>query len=287
MSLLAGVAGGGVALGILMLIMYFRPGPEKTVRPNRGALTRRWQQIDASTKRRFVIGLVIGLVVAFVTSFPAMVLIIPIAVVGLPALLGKPSTKERELLTGLEMWARSLAGTSDTGVFTLKEVIGITRGSVPEVLQKPVDRLYARMSTTWSTTDALYAFGDELGNSYADEVVLSLIQAAEFNAGGLSTALNGIADSLSVTAKNRIDTEVEREKPRDTLKIMTGIVAIVLVLLVLASGTDMLSFYRTPIGTIVLGFVVAIFIGLLAWAKAMNRHVEEPRILAPREGAEA
>lgn len=287
MTLLAGVAGGGVALGILMMIMYFRPGPQKTARPNRGALTRRWQQIDASTKRRFIIGLAVGLIVAFVTSFPAMVIVIPIAVVGLPALLGAPSTKERELLNGLEMWARSLAGTSDTGVFTLKEVIGITRGSVPEILQKPVDRLYARMSTTWSTTDALYAFGDELSNSYADEVVLSLIQAAEFNAGGLSTALNGIAESLSVTAKNRIDTEVEREKPRDTLKVMTGIVAVVIVLLILASGTDMLSFYRTPLGTIVLGFVIAIFVGLLAWAKAMNRHVEEPRILAPREGVDA
>lgn len=287
MTLLAGLAGGGIALGILMLIMYFRPAPEKPARPTRVTLTRRWQRIDASTKRRFLIGLVVGLVVAFVTSFPAMVLIIPMAVVGLPALLGKPSTRERELLTGLEMWARSLAGTSDTGVFTLKEVIGITRGSAPDILQKPVDRLYARMSTTWSTTDALYAFGDELSNSYADEVVLSLIQAAEFNAGGLSTALNGIADSLSVTAKNHIETEVEREKPRDTLKIMTGIVAIVLVLLILASGTDMLSFYRTPLGTIVLGVVVAMFIGLLAWAKAMNRHVEEPRILAAREGANA
>ncbi len=72
---------------------------------------------------------ILGIVAAVISGFPVMVIVVPAAITIVPALLGKPSTYERDLILALENWARSLASTADTGAFTLREVIGITRAA--------------------------------------------------------------------------------------------------------------------------------------------------------------
>ena len=282
MILLAGLAAGLFAAGVMMAIRYFRPPPAKSVNTKtRPRLSRRWQQLTRETRTGLIGGGLFGLLVAIVTGIPLMVVIIPAAFIGLPLLLGKPSTRDRDLILALETWARALAATADTGNFTLHDVIGLTRPTVPAQLRGPVDRLHARMTSTWTTTDALRAFAAELDSSYADEVVVYLLQAAQFNAGGLYVALTSVADSLTEYAKLRIELQVERNKPRRSLQMMTGIIAVVLIGIVLASafGIQQLAFYRTPAGTVVLTVIIASFVGLLAWARKLSRVVPEPRII--------
>ncbi|WP_336629982.1 MULTISPECIES: type II secretion system F family protein [unclassified Microbacterium] len=279
MNLLAALAGGIVAGGIVLLITYFRPAPAKPPKPKKPSLTTRWKRLGKTTRVNFVIGLVLGVLAAAITGFPVMVLLGPTAMIGLPVLLGKPSIHERDLVLGLETWARSLASTSETGAFTLREVITITQGSAPPILQKPVNRLVARMSTTWSTADALHAFADDLDNIYSDEVVIYLIQAAEFNAGGLSTALTGVADNLSSQAKQKLETEAELAKPRQTMITMTAIMGLALAWILLSASSPQMQFFRTPVGAIALTIVLGVFLLLMIWAKALARPVVLPRIL--------
>jgi len=277
--LLAALLGAAIVGGLVMLVMYFRPAPPKTRKAKSRTIGQEWQRLSKTTRNRLLVGVGVGLVVAIVTNLPVMVIVVPAAWVGLPLVLGKPSTYERDLLLALETWARALSSTAATGSFTLTEVIGITRGSVPALLRAPVEKLYARTHSTWSTADALYAFADELNSSYADEVVIYLVQAAEFSSGGLARALTGVADGLAGQAKLRIELQTEREKPRRTMATMTGIIGVVVVGIILFSGTEQMAFYKTPLGAVLLTMILGSFVLLLIWAKSLTRVAQEPRIL--------
>lgn len=237
MALVAAFLGAVIAAGIILLIVAFRPAPPKRVAPRREAqLSTVWKQTTRRTKSLILIGIVLGLIAATISGIIVLVVVVPVAVVGLPLLLGR-QTQERDLLSALETWTRSLASTSETGSFTLREVVGVTRGSAPPLLRIAIDRMYNRMSGSWSNTAALRAFADELDNVAVDEVVIYLVQAAEFNAGGLAKALESLADNLATQVKQRLTIDNERDKPRRTLVTMTGIVAIVIVGIVLFSRT--------------------------------------------------
>lgn len=285
MILVSSLAGVAFVGGLLMLALYFRPAPPRPA-STKPSLSTRWARVSRKTKTSLAIGVVLGIVAAIVSGFPVMVVVVPAALTIVPALLGKPSTYDRDLILALENWARSLASTADTGAFTLREVIGITQGSVPQMLKAPVDRLYTRMSSSWSTADALRAFADELDNSHADEVTIYLIQAAEFNAGGLSRALESVSEGLSATAKQKIHIEGERKKPRETMISMTWIVGITLVMLVFFAGTGSMDFYRTPLGGVALGVILSSFVGLMVWARTITRVPPEPRLLKVASSAE-
>ncbi len=281
MQLMSFVAGVAIVGALVMFVLYFRPAPPRPA-STKPSLMARWKRTDKKTKNRLIGGLALGVVLAFVTGFPVLVVVVPAVLVIVPALLGKPSTYERDLIFALETWARSLAGTANTGSYTLRQVIGISQGSVPQMLKAPVTRLYLRMSSTWSAADALEAFADELDNVYADEVVVYLIQAAEFNAGGLHKALTSVADGLSVTAKDRLATESERAKPRGAMIWMTVIMASGIAVLIYQSRSSQMDLYRTPQGGILLAVVLCVFLALLVWARKITRVAPEPRLLRSR-----
>lgn len=137
------------------------------------------------------------------------------------------------------------------------------------------------MMSTWTVKDSLRKFADELNSPpAADEVLIALIQAAEFNGGGLETALKGIAENLHVASKNMLEVDVERAKARDTMRIMAVFIGATVVYLVFFGGSGQLDFYRTPpLGVIAMLIVLSGFVGLMIWAKAITRVRPEPRIL--------
>ncbi|WP_435740095.1 type II secretion system F family protein [Clavibacter nebraskensis] len=279
MALLAALAGAAIVGGILVLVRAFQPAPPPRPRSQRRATPPLWSRATTKTKTSLLLGVLVGLVSASQSGIVVLVVIVPIAFVGLPMLLGKQDTSERDLLSALEAWTRSLAATADTGTFTLREVIQLSRTAAPPVLRVTVDRLHNRMSGSWTNSDALRAFANELDSAWADEVVIYLIQAAEFNAGGLSTALEGLADNLATQVKQRRLIYNERDKPRRTLVTMTTITGAVLTGVILFSGTPQLAAYSTPLGQVILLVIIGVFALLLIWAKAQTRTVLESRVI--------
>ncbi|MCS6576331.1 hypothetical protein NYS52_17530 [Curtobacterium flaccumfaciens pv. flaccumfaciens] len=281
MALLAALAGAAVVAGIILLVRAFQPAPPKPVakKPTGPTLAQRWKAVSRRTKNLIVVGLVAGVITSAISGIILLVVVVPAAVVGLPLLLGKQDTRERDLLSALESWTRSLASTAETGKFTLREVIDVTRASTPAIIRVPVDRLAARMNGSWSSSAALRAFADELDSPWVDEVTIYLIQAAEFSSGGLAKALEGVADNLAVQTTMRIEIYNERDKPRRTMRTMTLIIGAVLVGIVLFSHTQQISMYRTPLGQVILAIILAGFVALLVWAKSLTRTRPEPRII--------
>lgn len=281
MALLAALAGAAFVAGIILLIRAFQPAPPKPVakKSTGPTLGQRWKVVSRRTKNLIVVGLVAGVITSTVSGIILLVIVVPAAVVGLPLLLGKQDTRERDLLSALESWTRSLASTAETGEFTLREVIDVTRASTPAIIRIPVDRLAARMNGSWSSSAALRAFADELDSPWVDEVTIYLIQAAEFSSGGLAKALEGVADNLAVQTTMRIEIYNERDKPRRTMRTMTLIISLVLVGIVLFSGTPQVGMYRTPLGQVILAIILGGFVALLVWAKSLTRTRPEPRII--------
>lgn len=281
MALLAALAGASVIAGFLLFVRAFHPAPPKPVTKKRSGptLAQRWKSVSTRTKNLVVLGVIAGVFAAAISGIILLVVVVPAAVIGLPLLLGKQDTRERDLLSALEGWTRTLASTAATGEFTLREVVDVTRASTPPIIRVPVDRLAARMNGSWSSSSALRAFADELDNPWADEVTIYLIQAAEFSSGGLASALGGVADNLAVQTAMRFEIYNERDKPRRTMRTMTLIVGLVLVGIVLFSQTPQIGMYRTPLGQVILAIILAGFVGLLVWAKSLTRTRPEPRII--------
>ena len=279
MPIYAALTGAITMAGIVMLAFAFRPAPERPQRPTRRSLRQRWAAVTRRTKTNIVVGLILGLAAAAISGIVILVVVVPAAVIGLPLLLGKPDTRERDLLSALESWTRSLSSAAETGSFTLREVISITRGSAPPIIRVGVDRLAQRINGSWSNPDALRQFAAEMSSSHVDEVVIYLIQAAEYNAGGLTQALDSVADMLAEENKLQLDTAIEREKPRRSLITMTGIITVVLVGIILFSHTAQIGLYRTPLGEVILTIILAVFVLLLIWAKTQARTKTDPRIL--------
>jgi tight adherence protein B len=278
----AGLAGGLLMGGIVMMVVAFRPAPNRRDRhSSKPTLTQRWAAVTRRTKTTVLVGVLLGLVAAAVSGIVILVVVVPAAVIGLPLLLGKPDTRERDLLSALETWSRSLSSAAETGAFTLREVISITRGSAPPILRVGVDRLNQRMSGSWSISEALRQFAAEMNSAHVDEVVIYLIQAAEYNAGGLTKALDAVAEMLAEENKLQLDTAIEREKPRRSLITMTGIITVVLVGIILFSHTNQIGLYRTPLGEVILAIILGVFVVLLVWARAQSRTQPEPRIILP------
>ncbi len=205
--------------------------------------------------------------------------VVPAAVIGLPLLLGKQDTRERDLLSALEGWTRSLASTAATGEFTLREVVDVTRASTPPIIRIPVDRLATRMNGSWSSSAALRAFADELDNPWADEVTIYLIQAAEFSSGGLAKRARGRcrqprgADRHAIRDLQRARQAPPHDAHHDPHR------RLVLVGIVFFSHTPQIAMYRTPLGQVILAIILAGFVALLVWAKSLTRTRPEPRII--------
>jgi archaellum biogenesis protein FlaJ (TadC family) len=279
MTIYAALSGAILMAGIVMMVFAVRRAPEQPRTRSGRSIPQRWATVTRRTKTTILVGLILGVVAAAVSGIVILVVVVPAAVIGLPLLLGKPDTRERDLLSALESWTRSLSSAAETGSFTLREVITITRGSAPPILRVGVDRLNQRISGSWSNAAALRQFATEMNSAHVDEVVIYLIQAAEYNAGGLTKALDGVAEMLADEVKLHLDTAIEREKPRRSLITMTGIITVVLAGIILFSHTGQIGLYRTPLGEVILTIILAVFVLLLIWAKAQARRKPDARII--------
>lgn len=276
--LLAALAGMLVIAGVVLALPTTRFPTRGLRRPTR-PFTATVRSIPARTKVLVLAGIAAGAVAAAISDVLVLIVVVPIAVVGLPALLGKPDTRERDMLSAVEAWSRSLAAGSATGRLTLRDVIAVTRTSTPPVLRPAVDRLHARTASTWTTTGALRAFAAELDSAWVDEVTIYLIQAADYSSAGLAEALHAIAGNLAAQVRLRAEVFKERERPRRVMIQITAIAAGTVALVIFFARTPQLAAYSTPIGQLLLTLVLTVLVALLVWARHIGRPRPEARFL--------
>jgi Flp pilus assembly protein TadB len=277
-ALIVALAGALIVAGLIGVITGARRVPvPQTTPPRRPGLAQRWARLTPRTRVLLVVGLTTGTVLALLTGWLIALVLVPLAVVGLPALLAAPPAAARiNKLEALEEWTRSLSGVLTVGV-GLEEALIATLRSTPTAIRPEVGTLVARLRARTGTEVALRAFADDLDDTTGDLVAAYLILGARRRGQGLASVLTSLAESVADDVRARRAIEADRAKPRTTARWVTIITVSALAVLTLTG--DYIAPYGTPVGQVVLATLLAAYVGLLIWLRRMAAGNELPRFL--------
>lgn len=278
---LAAVAGallvGGVVLGIWASI----PQPVRPPRPQRQSQTAvRWRAIPRGRRVAAVAALGVGVVVALTTGWVVVAVLLPLAVLGLPAVLMVTDDQRMiERLEAVSEWARNLAGVLTAGQ-GIEGAINASLGSTPQAIRPEVSKLAARLRARWSTETALRAFADDLDDATGDLVCSALILGASRRGDGLARVLTGLSESVAENVRARRQIDADRAKPRATARTVTLLSVGALVGLSLTG--QYLAPFSSPFGQVLLASLLAAFCVGLVWLRRMSVTPPPPRFLGEK-----
>ena len=280
--LVPALAGALIVAGLIGVIVGLRPAPLPEKRPT-SRRSRRFRNLDRTNRMLLLGGLVFGVVAWLITGWVLAVAVVPVAAVGLPMLLSAGSAASRiQRLEAMEEWTRSLAGVLTVGV-GLEQALVATLRSTPSPIASEVTRLVARLRARWVTEDALRAFADDLDDATGDLIAANLILGARRRGAGLSSVLEGLAESVAADVRARRQVEADRAKPRATARWVTLISTGVLV--ILAVSGSYVEPYKSPLGQVILVTLLSTYVATLVWMKRMAIGRNLPRFLDARGGA--
>lgn len=281
--LIPALGGALMVAGVLGIIAGLQP------RPQRPAAPRRVRVSSARLSRRsqwlLVAGLLVGVLVALTSGWLLGVVVVPLAAVGLPVLLSSSGEDAKiAQLEAMEEWIRGLGGVLTSGV-GLEQALIATLRSAPEPIKPELNRLASRLRARWSTETALRAFADDLDDPTGDLIAANLILGARRRGPGLATVLDALAESVASDVRSRRQVEADRAKPRTTARWVTIIT--VAVLGVLAFTGSYVDPYKTPVGQLILAVLLAAYVGVLIWMRAMAAGKPLPRYIGTAARMEA
>lgn len=286
MTLLFGLLSGMAVFGGLIGVVAGLVG---TTAPRRAPLLRRWEAAwrggrnrgeDARLRRQT---LVAAAVVVFVCvwlvsgNFVGGVLL-GAAVVGVPWLITPAQTARERIgqLEALSEWTQRLAGLLRLGM-GLEQAMMTSRQGAPVELAPQIGSLSERLRTGWRPDGALRAFADELDDVTADKVVAALLLSVNDRGPGLAQALEDLSGTVREEVARKRAIEADRAKPRTTVRWMTVItVGVVVAGFIVPSYTKP---YSTLLGQLVLAFLAAGFVGVLALMRQLGSFRRIPRFL--------
>ncbi|PSL01379.1 Flp pilus assembly protein TadB [Haloactinopolyspora alba] len=234
-------------------------------------------QAARRTRKLLGVGLAVGMLGWLLTGWLILVLLAPVALIGLPVLLTPPSSSTSVAkLEAMEEWTRSLAGVLTVGV-GIEQAIMATMKSTPEALRPEVTTLAARLRARWPTVAALRAFADDLDDATGDLIASSLILGATRRGSGLAAVLEGLASTVAQDVQVRRNIEADRSKPRTTARMVTIVTLVALGFMAFNSGY--IEPYGTPVGQIVLIILLSCYVLCLLWMRQITRPQPLPRIM--------
>ncbi|HMQ38840.1 MAG TPA: type II secretion system F family protein, partial [Micropruina sp.] len=259
-AVLASLLGALLIAGVVLVIAGARP---RAVRPARRRSVRsaagsRTRALVRAHGLQLAIGVVAGVGFAAVTGMSVMVVVVPVAVVGLPMLLSAPANRDIEMLEALDRWVRGLAATLPTGR-SITDAVRVSVRNAPATLTGPLALLVARLDERWTAPEALRAMADELDSPDADAVLAALALAAERGGTGATATLHALADSIQDRLKAQREIETERAKPRIVVRQVT-VVTVTVLALALVFGREFFAPYGTPTGQVILLSLLALYV---------------------------
>ena len=279
-GVLAAVAGAMIAAGVLGIIAGLRPVPateaKRAARRSTG-WRRRWVAISPARRWATLVALAAGVILAALTGWVIAIVILPVAVLGMPVLLASPTDTGRiGKLDGIAEWTRNLSGVLVAGQ-GLEQALVASLRSCPDTVRPEVAALVARLRSRWPTEAALRVFADDLDDATGDLVAAALILGSRKRGPGLAGMLTGLAESAAADVKARRQIEADRAKPRTIARLVTLLSAGALT--VLALTDSFLEPYRTPVGQLILMVLLACYTASLIWLKKAAQSPPPARFL--------
>ncbi|MEV5794885.1 type II secretion system F family protein [Streptomyces sp. NPDC052192] len=282
--LLALLCGMTLVAGLIGVVA----GVVGTTAPRRAPLRQRLQarragavqSEDVRLRRRTLsaAAVVVFVVVWLVSGNFVGGLLLGAGVVGVPWLISPAQLAQDRIgqLEGLSEWTQRLAGLLRLGM-GLEQAMITSRQGAPEELTGQIINLSDRLRLGWRPQEALRAFADELGDVTADKVVAALILSVNDRGPGLAQALEDLAGTVREEVAKKRAIEADRAKPRTTVRWMT-----IITIGVVVAGFFVPSYtrpYSTLLGQLVLAFLTAGFVGVLALMRQLGNFRRIPRFL--------
>jgi len=272
-STLAGLAGGLVVTGIVLLILELTRPPVPPGTPPR----RSWRPAQNSA-RRWLAALAAAVVVLLVTQWPVAAIAAAAAVLFLPRITSTRAVRRQvAVLEGLEQWTRRLSDmlTASRG---LEDALEASARSAPAAIEPAVRRLARRLAARSGTEAALREFAAEINDPAGDRIAAALIIATGRRGGGVRDVLNSLAAMLARDIAARREIEAERAQHRTTIKWLIGFVAGFTVFAMLNKSYS--APYGTAEGEVVLALVVCLYASGLYWLHHLGSVPAPGRFLA-------
>ncbi|MFQ6146756.1 type II secretion system F family protein [Streptomyces seoulensis] len=280
-ALLCGMAVVGGVIGVVA-------GVVGTTAPRRAPLGQRWaalrggrtQSEEVRMRRRSlsVAAAVVFVAVWLVSGNFVGGALLGAAVIGVPWLITPAQMAQERIgqLEALSEWTQRLAGLLRLGM-GLEQAMITSRQGAPDELAPQIINLSDRLRLGWRPDKALRAFADELDDVTADKVTAALILCVNDRGPGLAQALEDLSGTVREEVARKRAIEADRAKPRTTVRWMTLITVGVVV-----AGFFVPSYtkpYSTLLGQLVLAFLTAGFVGVLALMRQLGSFRRIPRFL--------
>ncbi|WP_405914589.1 type II secretion system F family protein [Streptomyces sp. NBC_00728] len=282
LGLLCGMAVVGGLIGVVA-------GVVGTTSPRRAPLPRRWQAALHGGKNRsedarmrwrtlMVAAVVVFVAVWLVSGNFVGGALLGAGVIGVPWLITPAQMAKDRIgqLEALSEWTQRLAGLLRLGM-GLEQAMVTSRQGAPGELAPQIINLSDRLRLGWRPEGALRAFADELDDVTSDKVVAALILSVNDRGPGLAQALEDLSGTVRDEVAKKRAVEADRAKPRTTVRWMTIITVSVVV-----AGFFVPSYtrpYSTLLGQLVLAFLTAGFVGVLALMRQLGNFRRIPRFL--------
>jgi tight adherence protein B len=284
----AALVGGALltAFGLVRVPDAGRPSAARRPRPPllAGALGDALPE-EARRRRRILLTTAVtgGVLLWVLSGWALAVLVLPLLVVGVPALLRPPaSATDVGRLSAIEQWTRGMSGVLTVGS-GIEHAITASVGSTPEAIAPMVGTLVARLNARWSTEAGLRAFADDLDDATGDLVAATLILGSRRRGPGLAAVLDDLAATVAEEVRIRRGIEADRAKPRTTARWVT--ILTLSVLGVLALNASYIAPYKTPLGQVALLVFLGLYAGCLLLLRQMTKGRPTPRFLPGSSGS--
>lgn len=243
---------------------------KKAVHSRAGQSVRqRWWQ--------WVLAVLAGIVAATLVGWPLLVVLVPVLAYGLPVVLSAPANRDLALLEALDRWVRTLGSLLPTGR-SISDAIRVSVRQAPTLIAPNLRLLTARLDDRWTIERSLFTMADELDSPDADAVLAALALAAQRGGTGAAATLTALADSIQDRLRALREIETERAKPRIVVRQVTLITVVVLGLAFVFGGSFFAP-YGTDVGQLLLGGLVAAYLGSLLLLRRMTLPRPRQRIL--------
>jgi Flp pilus assembly protein TadB len=263
-SMIAGLCGAGVGVGIVLIVAGFRvPEPTSAAQPGRFVLW--WVHCRERVTTGWLIGgLAAGLVAGLITGWVVGGVLVVVALWTLPRVFaGNTEQSNRvERIEGIAGWTETLRDTL-VAAAGLEQAIVATAGTAPDAVRAEIRELAVRIERGDRLVAALRALADDLSDPTADLVVSALVLAAEHQARQLADLLGELANEAREQVTMRLHVEADRARSRTSVRVIVGTtVAFAVGLIGLNRGY--LAPFGTALGQLVLLMVGGLF-GLAFW----------------------
>ena len=220
-----------------------------------------------------------AVVTLVITRWPVAAAAAAGLVLGWPALMGGARAEKRaaQRLEALAMWTESLRDTI-AGAVGLEQAIIATSRAAPAPIVTELQTLADRLRVRMPLTQALHRLADELDDASADLLVAALLLNSRLRGPGLRQVLTSLSESARAELEMRGRVMASRSATRRSVQIVVG-VTVVFVLGLVLFNPDYVAPYRTPLGQVVLLFVVGFFAAGFLWLRRLSNYDVPERFL--------